>query len=78
MDEVQTGLGRTGDYMWGFMNYEVCFFCIASRDLTHTINKYIWSKLVTVEGGKGTMGCLLHQSKVFNNVFLFLGLSLGT
>jgi len=22
-DEVQTGLGRTGDYMWGFMNYEI-------------------------------------------------------
>lgn len=23
VDEVQTGLGRTGDYMWGFMNYEI-------------------------------------------------------
>lgn len=22
-DEVQTGLGRTGEHMWGFMNYEV-------------------------------------------------------
>jgi len=22
-DEVQTGLGRTGEYMWGFMNFEV-------------------------------------------------------
>lgn len=23
VDEVQTGLGRTGEYMWGFMNFEV-------------------------------------------------------
>ncbi|XP_023341923.1 ethanolamine-phosphate phospho-lyase [Eurytemora carolleeae] len=23
VDEVQTGLGRTGDHMWGFMHYEV-------------------------------------------------------
>lgn len=22
-DEVQTGMGRTGEYMWGFMNYEI-------------------------------------------------------
>ena len=35
VDEVQTGLGRTGDYMWGFMNYEVSNCCAYHNTLHH-------------------------------------------
>lgn len=37
VDEVQTGLGRTGDHMWGFMHYEVTTFLFYKYELTMAV-----------------------------------------